>query len=134
CSGWRPNSLAAARALSLAVCMPLRPVQALALPEFTSTARQRPWLSARFCRERSTGAASTRLVVNRPAAVVAGASQRIKAKSSSPCAFLIPAAIAAPRKPRAEARLPSTISHFCMLALRRQQAVAGSDEDNEHIT
>ena len=28
-----------------------RPVQALALPEFTSTARQCPWLSARFCRD-----------------------------------------------------------------------------------
>ena len=78
--------------------MPLRPVQALALPEFTSTARQRPWLSARFCRERSTGAAATRFVVNRPAAVVAGASETIKRQVKIASRLLDPRASGRPTK------------------------------------
>src|SRR5208337_1103506 len=112
-SDWKtPSAFAAARAVSWEVRSPARPVQALALPELTITARARPPLARRFCRERTTGAAATRFVVKTPAPVVPGASEKINARSSALLTFLIPAATAAPRNPAGVARLPSMGSHF----------------------
>src|SRR3989441_262842 len=108
------SSFAAARAVSSAVRRPTRPVQALALPELTTTARARPPLAWRFFRQRMTGAAAARLVVNVPAAEVSRASETSRARSSDPSTFLIPAATAAPRKPAGVARFPSIRSQAGM--------------------
>jgi hypothetical protein len=80
-------------------------------------ARHRPRLSTRFFRESKTGAAATRLVVKIPAAVVAGESEKISAKSKASRVFLIPAATAAARNPNGVARSPSMHSHFGMARL-----------------
>ena len=106
CEGSIPNNSAVARAVSSAVCIPSFPVQALAFPELTTMARQRPRLSTRFCRESKTGAAATRFVVKTPAAVVAGESEKISAKSNASRVFLIPAATAAPRNPGGRGQIP----------------------------
>src|ERR1039457_2163164 len=49
--------------------MPARPVAQLALPEFTTTARTRPPVETSAARPTSTGAATTRFLVNNAAAV-----------------------------------------------------------------
>ena len=94
-----PASMPSARAVSLAIVRassrPWAPVQALALPELTTTARARP--SARCSRDTSTGAAARRLFVNAPAAV-ASPSQASSARSGAPEA-LIPQVTPAARKP-----------------------------------
>src|SRR5208337_5442501 len=82
-------------ALSRASASPAGPVQALALPAFTTMAWALPDL--RRSRLRSTGAALTRLVVRTPAPA-AGASAAIRARSRAPV-FLRPAAVAAKRNP-----------------------------------
>ena len=123
---WRgeiPSSFAAARALSSEVRSPSAPVQALAFPELTTTARAQPRVSLRWRRESSTGAAATRLVVNMPAAAVSRASEKINARSRAPATFLIPAAMAAARKPRGVARLPSISRHAHMSVISYQLSV-----------
>src|ERR1039457_1098130 len=49
--------------------MPARPVAQLAFPEFTRTARMRPPVENNAARPTATGAATTRFLVNKAAAV-----------------------------------------------------------------
>jgi hypothetical protein len=93
-AGIASNS-ATRRVVSRASARPWGPLQALALPLFTTMA----WACPRRRRARvtNTGAAFTRLRVNTPAAA-AGASATIRARSRTPT-FLIPAAVAAKRNP-----------------------------------
>ena len=80
-----PSARAVALAIERASSRPWAPVQALALPELTTTARARP--SARCSRDTSTGAAARRLCVNAPAAV-ASPSQASSARSGAPEALM----------------------------------------------
>jgi hypothetical protein len=75
---------------------PSGPVQALAPPELSATARTRP--PAATCWVQSTGAALTRLLVNTAAAAREGPSLITTATSRSPEVFR-PAATPAARKP-----------------------------------
>ena len=70
--GLQPTSFAAASAEARAASAPARPVNTLALPAFTTSARARPPFSA--ARHQSTGMPGHLLRVNTPAAVVPGAS------------------------------------------------------------
>ncbi len=72
CLAGHPTSFAAAAAVAAQASRPARPVNTLALPAFTTTARARPPASA--ARHQSTGAPGQRLEVNTPAAVVPAAS------------------------------------------------------------
>src|SRR5262249_18520704 len=76
---------------------PWAPVAQLALPALTTTARMRPFDSARCFFERTTGAATTRFCV-KTAAADAGTSLERIARSSAPV-FFRPQAVAAKRKP-----------------------------------
>ncbi len=73
--GLQPTSAAAASAVAAQASRPARPVNTLALPAFTTTARARPLRSA--ARHQSTGAPGHWLRVNTPATVVPGASSAI---------------------------------------------------------
>ena len=71
CFTGQPSSLAAACAVAMQVCAPALPVNTLALPAFTTTARALPPFSA--ARHQSTGAPGHLLEVNTPATVVPAA-------------------------------------------------------------
>ena len=75
CFGGQPTSLAAAAAVAAQVSRPALPVNTLALPAFTTTARALPPASA--ARHQSTGAPGHLLEVNTPATDVPGASSSI---------------------------------------------------------
>ena len=81
---------------------PSEPVQALAPPEFSATARTTPTVST--CWLQSTGAALTRLRVKTPAAAASGPSLTTRATSFAPV-DLSPAATPAARKPWAAVTL-----------------------------
>ena len=70
--GLQPNSWAAAAAVRSQTSRPARPVNTLALPEFTTIARTEP--SGRQARHQSTGAPGVFDCVSTPAIVVPGAS------------------------------------------------------------
>src|ERR1039458_3574584 len=78
--------------------MPARPVAQLALPEFTTTARTRPPVETSAARPTSTGAATTRFLVNNAAAVAPPAAAT-RARSGRPLT-LMPAATAEKENPR----------------------------------
>ena len=90
-----PAAFAAARAVIAVVSRPLRPVNALALPELTTSARALP--PGRFCRQKSTGAEGHFDRVNTPAAVVPS-SKAISIRSVRPL-YLMPASAVAIRTP-----------------------------------
>src|SRR5579871_5124598 len=107
-SGGTPSSRAASAVDASTARSPAAPVQALALPAWISTAAARPARSRR--RETVTGAATTRLPVNTPAATT-GRSAAMSA-TSGPRA-LSPARTPAKRKPGTDtrcARRPSLIA------------------------
>ena len=84
-----PSAAAVASTIDHASRRPLDPVQALALPELVTIACAAPdWICARLT---VTGAATTRLVVNTPAAV-AGRSEASRARSALPLRFMPQAA------------------------------------------
>ena len=93
----RPSSSAACSAVRWLSAKPSGPVQALAPPEFSTTARARP--SATACWDHRTGAALTRFAVNTAAAVSRGPSFTTRARSCAP-ADLMPAATPVARNPR----------------------------------
>ena len=66
--GLQPSALAAIAAVNVVACRPVLPVKALALPEFTTSARAWPWLS--LARHHSTGADGHFDWVKTPATVV----------------------------------------------------------------
>src|ERR1700688_2227460 len=108
--------------------MPARPVAQLALPEFTTTARTRPPVASNAARPTSTGAAATRLVVNK-AAADAPSPASARARSGRALA-LIPALMAEKEKPlgilifsgerRSEVMLESSTSSLAAARLQRQ--------------
>ena len=71
CIGSHPTCIAVSEHIRRASRSPCAPVQALALPEFTTTPRNLPFDAAMCSRPIFTGAAKTLFVVN-TAAVVAG--------------------------------------------------------------
>src|SRR5216684_1224459 len=77
--------------------MPARPVAQLALPEFTTTARTRPPVASNEARPTATGAATTRFLVNKAAAVAPPAAST-SARSGRPLG-LMPAATAEKENP-----------------------------------
>src|SRR5262249_19782088 len=81
------------------------PVQALAQPLLTTTARATPPERDRCSRETTTGAALALLVV-KTAAACAGASETSSARSARPLA-LMPALIPAARNPRGTVTPPA---------------------------
>src|SRR4051794_15181855 len=93
----RPSSAAACSAVAWVSPKPSGPVQALAPPEFRTTARSR-WPASTW-RLHCTGAAGKRLVVKTPAAASSGPSLTTRATSGSPLDFS-PAATPVARKPR----------------------------------
>src|ERR1035441_7669650 len=78
--------------------MPAFPVAQLALPEFTTTARTRPPVERNAARPTTTGAATTRFLVN-SAAAVAPPAVSTSARSGRPLT-LMPAATAEKENPR----------------------------------
>src|SRR4029079_1089521 len=84
-----PRSFASSPAHLWAAARPSSPLQALAFPEFTSTARSMWPDATRFALETRTGAAGNELVVN-TAAAFAGRSDSKRPRSNP--LFLIPAA------------------------------------------
>ena len=70
-AGAQPAASAAISAVSLTASRPFRPVKALALPEFTTSA-PRGAAAARWARHQSTGAEGQRERVNTPATLRAG--------------------------------------------------------------
>src|SRR5918993_26065 len=82
CSGRQPSSAAARSTVVSTAASPAGPVQALALPEFSTTTRASAEAASRS-RDQTTGAATTWLVVNTPAATVPG-SPTIRARSAAP--------------------------------------------------
>src|SRR5690625_1942336 len=98
-TSWAETSSVAAKcsAVRRVSARPSGPVQALAPPEFRTTARARP--SATASRDQITGAAWTRLAVNTAAALWRGPSLTIRVRSVAPVDFS-PAARPAARKPR----------------------------------
>src|SRR5919107_2858427 len=92
----RPSSAAACSAVAWVSPKPSGPVQALAPPELSTTARARS--PASTCRLHSTGAAGKRLVVNTAAAASSGPWLRTTATSRPPLDFS-PAAPPAAEKP-----------------------------------
>src|SRR5918994_5845080 len=91
-----PISAPTRSAVACAVWKPSVPVQALAPPEFSTTARSRPVVSTSWLH--STGAALTLLRVKTPAAAWAGPSLTTRATSGRPLG-LSPAVAPAARKP-----------------------------------
>src|ERR1700688_170970 len=114
--------------------MPARPVAQLALPEFTTTARTRPPVASNAARPTSTGAATTRLVVNKAAADVPSPASA-KARSGRPLT-LIPALTAEKEKPlgtlifsgdrRSEVMPESSTNSLAAARLRRLAEYRGS--------
>ena len=96
--GVMPSSAAARRAVARAAVIPAGPTEQFALPEFTTTARRRPFAFRRCLRQSTTGAACTRFVV-KTAAAEAGSSLTSMPRSSAPV-FFNPHAVAAKRNPR----------------------------------
>ena len=92
----QPTAAAADCAVSSVAWRPFRPVNALALPELTTTARATPW--AKFCRQKSTGAEGHLERVKTPA-TEAGSSNTISSTSVR-FLYLMPAAAVAMRTPR----------------------------------
>ena len=86
-----PNPSATIWDVSRAAVIPCAPVQALALPLFTSSAWDFPLLMRSM--ERSTGAALTVLRV-KTAQVVAGFSEKIRARSLRPGFFMAASTVA----------------------------------------
>ena len=86
------RSLAASSAVACVSWKPFDPVQALAPPALSTTARTAPVLST--CWLHSTGAAFTRLLVKTPAASARGPSLTTTATSSPPDDFSPAAALA----------------------------------------
>src|SRR5690606_5355493 len=80
-----PSASAVASAVRWVSPKPSGPVHALAPPEFRITARSRPSVST--CSDQITGAALTRLLVNRPAASYRGPLLITRARSGLPVAF-----------------------------------------------
>src|SRR5262245_10612331 len=76
---WKPILRAASSLVRWEAASPGSPVEQLALPAFTTTARMRPLEAARFRLERTTGAATTRFCV-KTAAAEAGASLEMSAR------------------------------------------------------
>ena len=68
----QPTALAAASAVRRVASLPFLPVNALALPELTTSARALPW--GRLARHHSTGAEQVLDWVSTPAATVPGSS------------------------------------------------------------
>jgi hypothetical protein len=101
-SGDMSSFVAARFAISRASASPCPPVQALAQPEFTTTACARPFAIRLW--DKTTAADLIWLVVKTPAAVQGTSEQRI-AKSGSPLLF-IPARTAPARNPEAEVTPP----------------------------
>ncbi len=95
----QPSVRATASAVAREAFIPSGPVEQLALPALTITARARPPVQHRCSRESNTGAALTKLVVKTPAAAQR-TSATIRARSSAPAFFLRPQAVAEKRKPR----------------------------------
>src|SRR3954453_18885380 len=92
----RPSSGAVCSAVAWVSWKPSGPVQALAPPELSTTARARA--PASTCRLHTPGAAGKRLVVKTPAATSSGPSLTTSATSGSPLVFR-PAATPAARNP-----------------------------------
>ena len=90
------SAAAVASAVAWVSWKPSGPVQALAPPEFRTTARSRPVV--RTCCDHSTGAALTLFRVKIPAAVWSGPSLKTSARSSVPEA-LMPAEMPVARNP-----------------------------------
>ena len=89
CEDGTPSAAPASATIVQALSRPAVPVQALAEPELVTIARARPpWIWARLT---VTGAATTRLVVNTPAAV-AGRSETSRVRSDLPLRFMPQAA------------------------------------------
>ncbi len=101
----RPSCSAAFSAVAYVSWKPCGPVQALAPPELSTTARIAP--SASICRDHWTGAACTRLEVKTPAAAQRGPLLTTRARSRLPFC-LIPAAMPAAVKPRAAVTLTTS--------------------------
>src|SRR5208283_1873025 len=92
-----PSNLPASRHTFSQARRPARPVAQLALPEFTTIARIRPLPDCTAARPTSTGAATTRFVVN-SAAALAPPLASASARSGRPLT-LMPAATAAKENP-----------------------------------
>ena len=103
-----PATIAPAPCIRAASSSPRRPVAALALPEFATTARIAA-IRQRSCVS-STGAASTPERVKRAALVVSGASQTSRPTSVPPLG-LMPAATPAARKPTGRPPAGSSRTH-----------------------
>jgi hypothetical protein len=82
-----PNKTASWLQARWHACRPALPVAQLALPELTITARTRPRLAAKDVRPTTTGAATTRFLVNTAAALVPGQAST-SARSGRPLAFI----------------------------------------------
>ncbi len=93
--GLAPTAFAAASPVIAVVSRPFLPVKALALPEFTTSARALP--PGRFCRQKSTGADGHFERVNTPAAVVP--SSNTISRRSVRFLYLMPAWAVAMRTP-----------------------------------
>src|SRR5215470_11425634 len=106
--------------------MPASPVTALAFPEFTRTARIRPPLSFKCAFETIKGAAMKVFCV-KTAAVVAGVSEQINARSRAPFA-LIPAATAAVLNPLTTIVLLSITLCVARTARRRREGTLARGE------
>ena len=85
CSARQPSSAAARSTVASTAAGPAGPVQALALPELSTTTRASAEPASRS-RDHTTGAATTWLVVNTPAATVPG-SPTTRARSGAPDAL-----------------------------------------------
>ena len=97
-SSWAKPSRSAKAAVALKLSIkPRSPVQALAWPEFISTALAVPWLCCNLSTHRSTQPARTMFVVKTPAATAASGAKR-SARSCLPLA-LSPAVMPAALKP-----------------------------------
>src|SRR5205823_6388248 len=94
-SGRQPDALAAISAVSSTAAWPLIPVKALALPEFTTSARADPLFRA--TRHQSTGAEGHLERVNTPATIVPG-SNKASSTSVRPW-YRMPASAVASRTP-----------------------------------
>jgi len=108
-----PSAPATAAAMARASAIPCSPVQALAQPLLSATARARP--AAIRSRSRRTGAAATWFVVN-TAAAAAGVSATTSAKSLRSL-YLMAAATPAARYPRAAVTPPATCVLVAMICL-----------------
>ncbi len=115
-----PSASAVSATMRRASARPPGPVQALALPLLTTTARTRPLPRRSIARDTRTGAAATRLRVN-TAAALAGCWHAIIARSGAPLA-LIPARMAPLRKPRHVSFIGPTVASCGFDALQRTHA------------